>query len=47
MHTVASNKVSAKERELAPRYYYKIAEKTTCLQRIRRILQVDIKIYTK
>ena len=41
MHTVASNKVTAKERELAPRFYYKVAEKTTCVQRIRNALQVE------
>ena len=40
MHTVASNRVSARERELAPRYYYKVAEKTSCGQKIRRFVQV-------
>ena len=40
MHTVASNKVSARERELAPRYYYKVAERTTCGQKIRSFIQV-------
>ena len=44
MHTVASNKVSARERELAPRFYYKVAEKTTCVQKLRRSLQVTRKI---
>ena len=42
MHTVASNRVSARERELAPRYYYKVAEKTSCGQKIRRFVQVAI-----
>ena len=42
MHTVASNRVSARERELAPRYYYKVAEKTSCGQKIRRFVQVGI-----
>ena len=40
MHTVASNKVRARDRELAPRYYYKLAENTTCGQKLRRSLQV-------
>ena len=34
MHTVAS-KVSAREREFAPRYYYKLSEKTSCLEKIK------------
>ena len=34
MHTVG-NKISARERELAPRYYYKIAESRTCLEKIK------------
>ena len=41
MHTVSSNRVSARERELAPRYYYKVAEKTSCGQKIRRFVQVS------
>ena len=40
MHTVASNKVSAKDRELAPRFYYKVSEKTSCGQKLRNALQV-------
>ena len=32
--------MSARERELAPRYYYKVAEKTSCGQKIRRFVQV-------
>ena len=40
MHTVASNKVSAKDRELAPRYYYKVSEKTTCGQKLRNALKI-------
>ena len=39
---MASNRVSARERELAPRYYYKVAEKTSCGQKIRRFVQVLI-----
>ena len=38
MHTVAS-KVSARDRELAPRYYYKLSEKTTCLNKIKTFLR--------
>ena len=38
MHTVAS-KVSARDRELAPRYYYKLSEKTTCLSKIKTFLR--------
>lgn len=38
MHTVAS-KVSARERELAPRYYYKLSEKTSCLQKIKNFIR--------
>ena len=40
MHTVASNKVSAKDRELAPRFYYKVSEKTTCGQKLRNALKI-------
>ena len=40
MHTVASNKVSAKDRELAPRFYYKVSEKTTCGQKLRNALKM-------
>ena len=38
MHTVAS-KVSARERELAPRYYYKLSEKTSCLEKIKNFFR--------
>ena len=38
MHTVAS-KVSARDRELAPRYYYKLSEKTSCLDKIRNFVR--------
>ena len=38
MHTVAS-KVSARERELAPRYYYKLSEKTSCLDKIKNFIR--------
>ena len=38
MHTVAS-KVSARERELAPRYYYKLSEKTSCLEKIKNFIR--------
>jgi len=38
MHTVAS-KVSARERELAPRYYYKLSEKTSCLEKIKSFIR--------
>ena len=41
MHTVASNKVSARDRELPPRYYYKLAENSTCAQKLRRFFQVN------
>ena len=34
MHTVG-NKISARERELAPRYYYKINQSKTCLEKIK------------
>ena len=34
MHTVG-NKISARERELAPRYYYKIEQSRTCLEKIK------------
>ena len=34
MHTLAS-KVSTHDRELAPRYYYKLSEKSSCGQKIR------------
>ena len=40
MHTVASNKVSAKDRELAPRFYYKVSEKTTCGQKLKNALKM-------
>lgn len=40
MHTVASNKVSVKDRELAPRFYYKVSEKTTCGQKLRNALKM-------
>ena len=40
MHTVASNKVTAKDRELAPRFYYKVSEKTTCGQKLRNALKI-------
>ena len=40
MHTVASNKVSAKDRELAPRFYYKVSEKTSCGQKLRNALKI-------
>ena len=33
MHTLAS-KVSVRNRELVPRYYYKLAEKTSCSTKI-------------
>ena len=38
MHTIAT-KVSARERELAPRYYYKLAEKTSCLERMKSFIR--------
>ena len=34
MHTVG-NKISARERELAPRYYYKIEQSRTCIEKIK------------
>ena len=34
MHTVG-NKISARERELAPRYYYKIEQSKTCVEKIK------------
>ena len=34
MHTVG-NKISARERELAPRYYYKIEQSKTCCEKIK------------
>ena len=40
MHTVASNKLSGKERELAPRYYYKVSEKISFVQRLRGAIQI-------
>ena len=40
MHTVASNKVSAKDRELAPRFYYKVSKKTTCGQKLKNALKM-------
>ena len=40
MHTVASNKLTGKERELAPRYYYKVSEKTSIVQRLRGAIQI-------
>ena len=42
MHTVASNKVSAKDRELAPRFYYKVSEKTTCGQKLLNALKMFV-----
>ena len=38
MHTTYT-KLSAKEREAAPRFYYKRTQKVTCLQRIKDILR--------
>jgi hypothetical protein len=38
MHTLAS-RMSARERELAPRYYYKRANTTTWLQKIKNALR--------
>ena len=39
MHTLAS-KVSVRDRELAPRYYYKLAEKTSCYTKIGNFLRL-------
>jgi len=41
MHTLA-NKVSAKDRETAPKYYYKREERTTCLQKIKNALRTFV-----
>jgi hypothetical protein len=38
MHTLAT-RMSARERELAPRYYYKRANSTTWLQKIKNALR--------
>ena len=38
MHT-NYNKLSAREREAAPRFYYKRTQKVTCIQRIKNILR--------
>jgi hypothetical protein len=38
MHTLAS-RMSARERELAPRYYYKRANTTTWFQKIKNALR--------
>ena len=38
MHT-NYNKLSAREREAAPRFYYKRTQKVTCFQRIKNILR--------
>ena len=38
MHT-NYNKLSAREREAAPRFYYKRTQKVTCTQRIKNILR--------
>ena len=34
MHT-SFNKISVRERENAPRYYYKVSHKVTCVQRLQ------------
>jgi len=39
MHTLA-NKISARERETAPKYYYKREEQTTWLQKIQNALRI-------
>ena len=38
MHT-NYNKLSAREREAAPRFYYKRTQKITCIQRIKNIIR--------
>ena len=38
MHT-NYNKLSAREREAAPRFYYKRTQKITCVQRIKNIIR--------
>ena len=38
MHTTY-NKISARERDAAPRFYYKRTQKVTCLQRIKNIIR--------
>ena len=41
MHTLA-NKVSARERELAPKYYYKRQQNTTWIQKLQNALRIFI-----
>ena len=38
MHTIAS-KVSTRDRELLPRYYYKLSEKTSCVEKITNFIR--------
>ena len=38
MHTLAS-KSSCKDRELSPRYYYKLSEKISCLKRLKKCVR--------
>ena len=39
MHTLAS-KSTSRDRELSPRYYYKLSEKISCLKRLKNFFRV-------
>jgi hypothetical protein len=39
MHATMGNKISAREREIAPRYYYKATKSLSVCQRLRGLLR--------
>jgi hypothetical protein len=41
MHTLAS-KSTSRDRDLSPRYYYKLSEKISCLKRLKNFMRVFV-----
>ena len=39
MHALASKSLS-RDRDLTPRYYYKLSEKVSCLERIKNVIRL-------